>query len=123
MTRAFSTEDQKLILTSQVSADKNPSYITNPGNSTSDKVFLLSIMEVNKYLSSDSVRQCKPTAYAERHGCDSFNGNCWWWLRSPGIDWGYTACVGSGGSVETHGRGCNMSGGAVRPAIWIDLGS
>ncbi len=80
---AFSADERTMIPTVTVSADKNPDYSTNPGNATQDQVFLLSITEVNKYFSSDSARQCKPTDYAVANGAwDS--GNCWWWLRSPG---------------------------------------
>ncbi|MCQ2603381.1 MAG: DUF6273 domain-containing protein, partial [Clostridia bacterium] len=46
---AFDANDSVFISKSTVSADKNPSYSTNPGNATSDNVFLLSIAEVNKY--------------------------------------------------------------------------
>ena len=82
---AFSADERTMIPTVTVSADKNPDYSTNPGNATQDQVFLLSITEVNKYFSSDSARQCKPTDYAVANGAwESDSGNCWWWLRSPG---------------------------------------
>ena len=77
---AFSAEEQKQILITTVTTDKNPSYSTNPGNNTSDKLFLLSITEADKYFTSDSARQCKPTAYAEAQGCyvNLSDGTCWW---------------------------------------------
>ena len=52
---AFSAEERAKIPTVTVSADKNPSYSTSPGNNTTDKVFLLSITEVNKYFSSEII--------------------------------------------------------------------
>ncbi|MBR5347590.1 MAG: serine/threonine protein kinase, partial [Deltaproteobacteria bacterium] len=82
---AFSTKEQSRIVSSTVTADQNPSYNTSPGNNTTDKVFLLSITEVNRYFSSDSARQCRGTAYCYARGAyKADNGNCWWWLRSPG---------------------------------------
>lgn len=42
---AFSAEEQAMIPTATVSADKNPDSSTDPGNATQDKVFLLSITE------------------------------------------------------------------------------
>lgn len=124
ISNAFSSDEQNMIQTTTVTADKNPSYSTSPGNDTTDKVFLLSITEVNKYFSSDSTRQCQGTAYCYAQGAyKASNGNCWWWLRSPGYDSYGAASVYGGGSVEVHGDVVNYDGDAVRPALWIDLGS
>ena len=108
-----------------VSADKNPKYSTNPGNATTDKVFLLSITEVEKYFSSDSARQCEPTEYAIANGAyvNSDNGNCWWWLRSPGDDRYFAALVLSDGLVYYSGNSVHDDLGCVRPALWINLDS
>lgn len=117
---AFSAKEKAMIPTVTISADKNPDYSTNPGNATQDQVFLLSITEVNKYFSSDSARQCKPTKYAVANGA-YVNSNCWWWLRSPGDTQNYAAHVSSGGSVLCAGDYVNTGNDAVRPALWIDL--
>ncbi|MBQ7036648.1 MAG: TIR domain-containing protein, partial [Clostridia bacterium] len=121
---AFSTDEKAIIPTVTVSADKNPKYSTNPGNATQDQVFLLSITEVNKYFSSDSARQCKPTAYAVAKGAsvNSDNGNCWWWLRSPGDLQDAAAIVTYGGAVYEYAFYVHAVNSAVRPALWIDLG-
>ena len=76
---AFGDAEKAIIPTVTVSADKHPSDSTNHGNATQDKVFLLSITEANKYFSSSTARQCKPTAYAKKNGAyvNSDNGNCW----------------------------------------------
>lgn len=121
---AFGSYHQKMIASSTVTADKNPSYSTSPGNNTTDKVFLLSITEVYKYFSSESARQCQGTAYCYAQGAyKASNGNCWWWLRSPGLDSDYAARVINGGSVFDCGISVNDDFGAVRPALWINLGS
>ncbi len=105
---AFTAEERKRIPTVTVSADKNPSYRTNPGNSTQDKVFLLSIPEANKYFKSDEARK-----YAR--------ATCWWWLRSPGFSSDRAAFVESNGSVSVSiGNGVGLDYGAVRPALWIN---
>ena len=121
---AFNTDEQKMIPTVTVSAEKNPDYNTSPGNSTQDQIFLLSIPEVNKYFTSDMERQCKSTAYAKAQGCvDYGNGNCSWWLRSPG-DCGIRAAFvnGEDGDVSGNGYGVRKEFG-VRPAFWINLDS
>ena len=120
---AFSSEEQTSIISSTVTADKNPSYSTSPGNNTTDKVFLLSITEVNKYFSSDSARQCQGTAYCYAQGAYKAAGNCWWWLRSPGGNSDLAADVHYDGSVYDYGYDVYSSFDAVRPALWINLGS
>ena len=120
---AFSADERTMIPTVTVSADKNPDYSTNPGNATQDQVFLLSITEVNKYFSSYSARQCKPTDYAVANGAWG-SGNCWWWwLRSPGRNQIHAASVRPDGVVFENGIYVLDDGNAVRPALWIDLNS
>lgn len=120
---AFTADEKAKIPTVTVSADKNPDYSTNPGNATQDQVFLLSITEANKYFSSDSARECKPTEYAVAVGAMvySSNGNCRWWLRSPGLHQNGAAGIDGGGSVYDHGHSVHYDFIAVRPALWIDL--
>lgn len=119
---AFSAEEKAIIPTVTVSSDKNPEYSTNSGNATQDQVFLLSITEANKYFSSYSARQCEPTDYAVANGAwEGYNGNCWWWLRSPGDTQNYAATVGIGGGVGERDIYVNSDIYAVRPALWINL--
>jgi len=121
---AFGSDHQKMIASSTVTADKNPSYSTSPGNNTTDKVFLLSITEVYKYFSSESARQCQGTAYCYAQGAyKASNGNCWWWLRSPGYYSNDAAIVNTDGSVSDRGLYVSYDRDAVRPALWINLGS
>ena len=133
---AFSADEKAMIPTVTVSADENLAYGTGPSNATQDQVFLLSIMEANKYFSSNSARQCEATDYAVANGAyvNSGNSNCRWWLRSPGYEQSNAAVVGSGGDVGEIGnpvgyiyydgyRVGDRGADAVRPALWIDLKS
>ncbi|MCI6502055.1 MAG: DUF6273 domain-containing protein [Clostridia bacterium] len=106
-----------------VPANKNPDYNTSPGQATNDKVFLLSIKEAEKYFSSDSARPCKPTNHTIVKGAyvNSDNGNCCWWLRSPGLYGSDVACVFDDGLVNHDGFDVHSGSVAVRPALWIDL--
>lgn len=129
LNKAFSTEEQAQIQNTTVSADNNPQYSTNPGNATTDKVFLLSINEVEKYFNSDEARKCAPTAYAKAQGastsdtCKTPSGaaTCWWWLRSPGDDQSSAAYVYFGGDVFELGNYVYSVLTAVRPAMWISI--
>lgn len=121
---AFSMEEQAAILTVQVKADSNPQFGNNPGNTTTDKIFLLSITESNNYFVSDTDRLCKPTEFAEINGTyKNDNGNCWWWLRSPGYDSCDAAIIDCDGEVRYRGNHVHYGNGAVRPALWIDIES
>ena len=76
---AFSETERSMIANTRCPADKNPRYSTAPGNVTTDKIFLLSIPEAEKYFGSDEDRKAAPTAYAKKQGVDtSRSGNCWW---------------------------------------------
>lgn len=126
---AFSAEEQAMIPTVTVSADKNPDYITDPGNATQDKVFLLSITEANQYFTSDEARKCAPTDYAIAQGAYTSDiykaggrGTCWWWLRSPCDTQYMAAYVNCLGVVYGYSYSVGVDYGAVRPALWIEFG-
>ncbi len=125
LNNAFSADEQAMIRTETVTADRNPSYGTSPGRDTTDKVFLLSIAEVNQYLTGESARKCQATAYAVKRGAyiNPLDGNCWWWLRSPGMNSFLAAIVNYVGSVGYDGVRVHTWDGAVRPALWINIGS
>lgn len=131
LNKAFNAEEQAQIQNTTVSADKNPEYNTNPGNATTDKVFLLSINEVEKYFNSDEARKCAPTAYAKAQGAYTSDiyktasgaATCWWWLRSPGSTQYSAAYVSYDGSVYSSGYNVYHALDAVRPALWINLDS
>lgn len=124
---AFSDYEKKAIKTTSVTNTKNPEFDTDPGKETQDKVFALSIDEAEKYFSSDSERECKPTPYAEAQGAFTkntyrYNGNGYWWLRSPGSAQDYAACVDYDGAIRTDGVYVYNSGFSPRPAIWVNIG-
>ena len=126
--KAFSAEEKQSILQSDVSADKNPEYSTNPGNATKDKVFLLSVVEANKFFKSKDARKCAPTDYAIQQGAYTSDSSkvegrkaCWWWLRSPGSDSDFAAFVTYGGSISDRGTRVNFSYSAVRPCVRVRL--
>ena len=119
---AFSESERTMIPIVTVSADENPYYYTSPGNSTTDQIFLLSLTEVEKYFNYYSELQCQGTAYCYEQGeCKA--DNCIWWLRTPGANSYRAATIYGDGSIRGGGAGFNRRDIAVRPAMWIDLGS
>lgn len=126
---AFSSAEKAKIVKTTVEANKNPNYNTNPGKSTVDNVFLLSITEANKYFLPDTASKCLPTAYAIAQGAytsDKYTldgqATTWWWLRSPGGTQNAAASVYSYGPVDCKGDKVNRDA-AVRPALWISFDS
>ena len=124
---AFSDDEKAMIPTVTVSADSNLKYNTNPGNTTKDKVFLLSIVEAEKYFTSDEARMCIPTEYVISNVSTSDEytkdgkATCWWRLRSPGALQYYAAEVDFDGDVDEFGIDVDYDIGGVRPALWISI--
>lgn len=122
MNSAFSNTEQSLILLSEVTADKAPRYNTNQGYDTDDKIFLLSVKEAEQYFKNDEDRKCAPTKFAVNNGAyKSDKGQCWWWLRSLGLNSINAANVDTYGSVYVFGNYVDHDYGSVRPALWINL--
>ena len=84
---------------------------------------LLSVDEANKYFMSDSDRICMPTRQAVNNDVTTwdYNGACFWWLRSPGVESDYAAFVRTDGYVYSDGYYVDNMVLAVRPALWVNL--
>ena len=103
----FSKKEQGSILTTDVINNDNV-FGTKGGNNTKDKLFLLSIDEVNKYFNNDNQRVA-----TYKGGSSDF-----WWLRSPG-PWQYNAAnVYDHGNLTEYGYNVDNACG-VRPALWV----
>ena len=62
---AFNNEQRILIAKTNVMAERNPEYDTNPGEDAADHMFLLNIQEVRRFFKNEKERLCKPTKYAK----------------------------------------------------------
>ena len=106
----FSDEEKAKIQTTNVVNINNAEYNTSGGNTTKDKVFLLSIDEADQYFSRDQNR------VAECYGIvDS------WWLRSPGNNDRSAAYVGRNGFIYNYGESVSNESIGIRPALWVNL--
>ena len=111
---AFNDDELTRIPTVRVDADKNPEYEeTSPGNSTQDKVFLLSASEAEEFFASNSKRKSQCTAASgQKIGS--------WYLRTPGKYIEYATYVKEDGSINYYG-GVRITENGIRPAMWITL--
>lgn len=118
---AFTSQEQSMILTMDVSAEPNPQYNSDPGNSTNDRIFALCIREVEQYLNWSEAKLCIPTAYAKAQEVYvDGNGYCQWWLRNPGKSLERSVTMNCDGTVNYSGDYTQYTAG-VRPAMWINL--
>ncbi|OLR62713.1 hypothetical protein BHF69_08505 [Anaerostipes sp. 992a] len=137
---AFTASEQDFVATTKVENKDNLSCGTEGGNDTSDEVFLLSESQVYRTDTAvsygfvkdsgihDEGRRSKSSVYAKAMGTWSSistanQGNCDWWLRSPGY---YTYCatrVNSSGYVDNVGYNVYDKDYGVRPALYLNLSS
>ena len=118
---AFSQYHQSLIMDTAVTADQNPDYQTDTGAGTTDKIYLLSMDEVQRYFPDIESRICQPTVYTKVKGIAIQNLNTWWWLRTSGKDRKHMVIVYFDGEMKSDGFRVYVKDGGVRPAMWINL--
>ena len=138
--KAFSAEEQKAILTTNVDNSKkqcNSEWNTKGGRNTKDKLFLLSYHEAfEKYFTSKAARLCAPTDYVDPYNHNRsrhfdavlVDGRATyiWWLRSPGMRQNRVVNVSKeGGWLDSSStpKGTNYLPHMIRPAMWVDLTS
>ena len=133
---AFSGEEQAAILTTTVDngTSQNQRGWRSGGNTTKDRIFLLSYTEAYKYFKFTSGNELfnigarvAPTAYATKQGAYrsvqkiTTEGKAagWWWLRSPGCEQNEAVYIDDDGSLIY--RAVDIESGCVRPALWVDV--
>lgn len=123
---AFDPSQRSQILKTTVTAEKNGNYDTNPGEDTTDKVFLLSISEAEELMSEED-RQCVPTPFSVAKDCNvkkkkySSEQTTCWFLRSPGIENTKVAYAQYEGDIRAIGANVSSSQATIRPAMWITI--
>ena len=134
---AFTPAEQTAIKNTTVVNKDNPYYGTEGGENTIDKVYLLSIAEASntaygfngEFGTESETREAKNTAYAKECGAwtstsTEYEGNGWWWLRSPGTDRSINASyVDDSGYGDYDGYSVDTVIDAVRPALHLNLSS
>lgn len=90
---------------------------------TQDRVFLLSVEEVEKYIPVKSDRWCDPTLYAVKQGAWQHDNTrrCWWWLRTSAEKPNEAIFVGTEGTIQYTEGYVYRYAITVRPAMWIEV--
>lgn len=120
--KAFSNEENKAINTVELINKDNSKYGTQGGKNTSDKLFLLSLSEVDETEESKEygfwdkkTRKCKNDNFSEE--------TYFWWLRSPGNSSHDAAGVYYYGWVFGYGYDVQEPAGGIRLALYLNLSS
>ena len=115
---AFSTDEQDKILYSTVTLNDHD---RQSSDTVSDKLYILSAYETDRYFSSDRERRCNPTSYALSHGAHGFVGSssCTYWLRSFGSN-NMSPVVLADGMIDYDGNGIATENG-IRPVLRVNL--
>ncbi|MBQ8537051.1 MAG: serine/threonine protein kinase, partial [Clostridia bacterium] len=120
LSQAFTPQELEQIPTTSVFTPTT--HNGTEGDTTQDRVFLLSTQEAERYFKSDADRLCQVTAYAKKQKATTIDGDIgWWWLRSPGISEYSTVKVFTTGKIDKSGYNPNSTRGSIRPALWIEM--
>jgi len=143
----FSSDEKARIQHTQVTDRDNPWYGTKCGETTIDKIFLLSYDEVIEYFGDsgdmknkkgwhyymDELTPCDDNCHLKYGDCindeysearkvkDIRGKDDWWWLRSPGGQGSHTAgSIGYHGELWLCGDDAYRVDGGIRPAMWLN---
>ena len=122
-TTAFTPSEQKCIYNADLPSGKNPRFNTNPGHGTKDRIFVLSLPEVERYLPTKDIRKCYPTAYTKAQAVyvDDITCSVRWCLRSPGRNNCLVAFGSITGELDYPGGFTGNIAYAIRPALWVKV--
>lgn len=112
--RAFSSDEQALVIPETCAAEDNAVFRTEGGGDTEDYAFCFGFDQAKRFFSVDAMRQAHPTAYAKRAPF-----TCWWWLRAPGGHQFSCAAVAENGTIDYNGFHASLDCIGVRPALVV----
>lgn len=133
----FTENEKRSILTTHLHNSNNPLYNTNGGSDTDDKIFLLSIEDIEKYFNIDKLGKERDYRLIakERNLFKNEDGKKLpslttegqvWWLRSPGEKNNSAAFVNNTGTLSYNGREVMVVAAegrtyayGTRPAMWV----
>ena len=109
----FTPREQEFILKTAVSNPANPKTGVSSGNDTTDRLFLLSTEEVEKYFENPQ----------DRVVYDAEGSPVGQYLRTAGGEESYFAMIiqDSSGEIDYNGSYGYSGAYAIRPAMWVDV--
>ena len=108
----FNSRETAGILKTKVLAEWTPDSLVSPGNHTTDRIFILSRSEVNRY---------RAILKQHPHRPNDPKATEYWWTRSPGTKSGQLLIIKKGPDMRDMVFAYNKRVW-VRPAMWVDPG-
>lgn len=139
----FTKAEQRLIQKTLLLPDSNPVSHISDSETTEDRLFLLSLGEVEKYIYKAELRERPEEQGNDCPACGADYNSAvalflltkrrtsdmmiyaepsTWWLRTPGREKECRMVVGYDGRPSTDGRVIDSIEVKIRPAMWLDLG-
>lgn len=119
---AFTSDEQRFLVAVDVSTPDNATYRTQGGTIAHDRVFCLSIEELQRYFLCMPERKTSATEHALESGVSQFDGGAHWWTRSPGRYQDNMAYVTPVGNIDLYGINVGREHYmGVRPAMWVTI--
>ena len=124
---AFDINEQMVIQETELKTEATAEGMSDIN--TKDKIFLLSIDEVNKYFNPNQSRMCNATKHAIEEGAyccnekaqNSNSALCCYWLRSAAIKPMNGTTVNCVGVINQDEFPVNQNWVGIRPTMWISL--
>jgi hypothetical protein len=101
---SFTESERQKILPSEVKAVASKRFGTEAGKDTTDRLYIAGLEEIAKLMPSDEDRRT----------------GSWWWLRTPGCNEEFAACVAPDGRLIPIGNFADSVYG-VRPLMRISI--
>ena len=135
--QSFHPNDRERIVETPITTANNPWFGTSGGETTVDRIFLLSIEETVHFFGDSGMLGSRTVPQDWRdinawHVDDRYNinrqassvgqTNVMWWLRSPGFYLTRVAAVSTIGLISVRGDMSPTVPAGVRPAMWVDFG-
>ena len=117
--KSFSETEAACLIETRRDETRNLFYQTEDLKQCEDKVFLLSVEEIEKYLGTDKVAMGPVTPYALERGVFTQNAGLWW-TCTPGDDFGMQTYIDTEGGIAYEGCYQQRSEVGLRPAMWIN---
>ncbi len=121
--KAFTDAEKAEIVATEVVTPDNAKRGTKGGDTCEDKVFALSIEELEKYFPVAADRRAAATGHASEDGIYTYDetGYSIWWLRSPGYRQYAASRVGTGGAISDMIYDDIKAHRGARPALWVTI--
>ncbi|MCL1866275.1 MAG: sigma-70 family RNA polymerase sigma factor [Oscillospiraceae bacterium] len=124
----FSADEKSRIADTTVINKDNEWHGVAGGNSTTDKLFILSMSEMVKYFGDSGQLANRPKSanyindqYNSARVVYDLSGKAaWLWVRSPGNGTNRAATTNLDGDLDPRGNIADNNNGGIRPAMWLE---